>query len=244
MGMLTHRHRLYELVPRWLRGFNAFTVLYAIAVVADALGDALFAAMKIRFPNVHSEESLPLLASERRMVRGRSESAESFAARLDQWWDVAKHSGDLFTIAKEVSKYFLPAHVSVQVVTNNGTLYTLSDDGGWHVGSCSWNWDNQPQYWSRFWLLISNTVIEATDTEELVNSGQWVLDRNRFVGSAATDTAADVRLIEETHRAPHNHCAGILVLLDVDAFWASPPDGSWNYWANRNPNALYWAGTL
>lgn len=244
MGLLTHRHTLFNLIPKWLRNNNAYRVLYAVAIVMDALGDALFAAVKIRFPNVYSEESLSLLASERRMVRGRSESAESFAARLNQWWDVAKHSGDLFTIAKEVAKYFLPAHVIVQCVTNNGTMYTLGVDGSWSISTVSWNWDNHPEYWSRFWVLISNAVIGATGTNALVqDSSQWVLDTSRMVGSDTTDTAADVRLIEETHRAPHKHCSGILVLLDVDAFWAEPPDGDWNYWANRNPNALYWAGT-
>ena len=150
MGMLTHRHSMFELAPRWLRNTNAYSVLYSIALMADAIGDALFAANKIRFPNFYSAESLPMIGNERRMVRGPNESAESFAARLCQWWDVAKQSGDFITIARQLAAYFLPAQAVIQIVNNRGFRYTLGTDGSWTIDHIQWDWDGNMFKWSRF----------------------------------------------------------------------------------------------
>ena len=244
MVMLDHRHQLFELLPNWLRNSNAYRVLYSVALMIDGLGDALLAAIKIRFPNLYSSESLSLLSNERRMRSGPTETAESFAARLTQWWDVAKHSGDLYTIAKQMACYFLPRAVRLEIVTNNGTRYTLGIDGSWTVDSVSWDWDGHAEKWSRFWVLLSNEDIQATSTDHRVlDSIATVLQRGRFVGSDVNGAAATLRQIEEDNRAPYNHCDCIIVMLDRAAFWASPPAGNWDYWANRNLSALYWAGT-
>jgi hypothetical protein len=240
----SHRHQMWRLVPWWLRGFYAFRILYAIAVVVDALGDALLAAVKIRFPNLYSTESLSPLGAERRKRRGRNESPESFAARLDAWWDTAKHSGDFCTIAKELAAYYLPTRVKIEIVSNNGTRYTLGTDGSWVIDSVSWTWDSHSEYWSRFWVLIANDAIQATSTSRVVlDPSENVLQDTRFVGSDATDTAADLRAILEDNRPPHTHCEHIMVLLDYTEFWASPPSGNWDRWANRSQQALYWGGT-
>jgi hypothetical protein len=244
MGMLTHRHMLYELLPTWLRNANAFRVLYAIALVADALGDALFAAIKIRFPGFYSNESLPLLGSDRRRARGPHESAESFANRLTKWWDSAKQTGDLLSVAREVADCFLPATPPVVIVTNNGTRYTLGADRSWSIDSVAWNWDGHTEQWSRFWVLLDNSAVQAIRTT-LGISGASALVRDDFrrIGANVNDFDRCVRDAVERVRPPYNHCSGILVVLDAGGFWSAPPDGDWNYWANRNLNALYWEGT-
>lgn len=253
MALITHRDEIYRLIPKWARGFNLFSVLYAIAMVADALGTALFAAVKIRFPGYYSNESLPRIGSERRLSQGPNETPESFAERLSAWWDTAKLTGNFLTMAQQIQAYCLPATYRVELVSNNGNRHILDTDGSWTVTESAWDWDGDATQWSRFWVLLANTALGVTGTDHVVmDPVANVLQAGRDVGSdtpylnAATSPIPDhreIRRIMELQRDPHTQCEGILLLIDPNAFWADMPDGTWDRWANRNTNALYWAGT-
>ena len=281
--MLTrHRNEVYRLLPRWAHGINLFRLVYSIVIIVDCLGDALLAAIKIRFQGLYSNESLPRLSSERKVWQGPNESPESFALRLQQWWDIGKHWASFITMAEQLQAYFLPDSVRIEIVQNNGLRFTLSargplglvldnplDDGlgsgsepTWTQDSTSWNWDGDTSKWSRYWVLIDNrdaNLITGGTARKVGQSGAKVgqvqtqapgahcighdMPFLNYSTSPRSDSR-ELRRIMEEHRAPHAHCAGIIVLLDHDAFWASPPDGTWTYWKNRNPNARYWAGTI
>lgn len=244
MPIITSRNTIFNLVPKWLRGFNAYTVLYSIQLVTDALWDMLVAAIKIRFQGYYSDESMPRIASERRMIQGRIESATDFAARLSTWWDVSKDSGTFYRMASELRKYFLPQQPRIQIVSNNGTSYYLAADGTWIVSTVSWNWDGSTAQWSRFWVLIYNDVLGVTGTDlEVLRTATDVLEPTRFVGSDATIDFSKLRSIMEDFRDPHTHCVHIMPILDDTNFWASPPSGNWDRWENRSNYALYWEGT-
>lgn len=241
----TSRNTIYRLIPKWARGFHLFTVLYAIALVTDALWDMLVNGIKIGFAGLYSNESIPRIAAERKMFQGRAESPESFAARLSTWWDVAKRSGCFYMMAKELAAYFLPGTIVIEIVTNNGTRHTLGTDGSWVIDSTAWRWTSNTAEWSRFAVLISNADLGVTSTDHLVSTvSAKVLQPGRFIGSDATADAAALRTIMETHRAPHTFCDSIIVVLDHANFWANAPDGTWLHWKNRNNFALYWAGTI
>jgi hypothetical protein len=244
-ALSTYRNKMFGLVPRWLRGLRAFRVLYAIALVVDAMGDALIAAVKIRFQGLYSDESAPLLGAERAgMTQGKNETIASFCDRMRNWWDIGKHSGDFYTMAKEMAAYFLPSLVVINIISNNGTRYVLGVDGSWTVSTVSWNWDGDSTKWSRFWILIDNAYLSVTSTDHLIlDAAADVLQPTRFVGSDSTVDAAELRRIMELRRPPHCHCEHIMPILDSTSFWNSPPNGTWKYWANRNNAALYWEGT-
>lgn len=253
MALLTHRHTAYRLLPPWARRFNLFSVIYAGALVLDALADALMAAVKIRLGAVYSDEGLPRTGSERKIYRGPNEGVDSYVARLSQWWDVGKRTGDFLTIARELQNYALPTTYEVAIVTNDGHRYTLSTTGTWTIESVPWNWDGQDLP-SRFWVLLTNTALAVTGTDHVVlDAGASVLQAGRSVGSdtpylnVVTSPTPDPKELQrrlEVYRPPHMHCEHIMLLLDPVAFWASPPAGNWQLWANRNDAALYWTGTI
>jgi hypothetical protein len=248
--IITNRNSVWKLLPTWARGTNLFSVIYAIVLIVDAFWDMLVAAVKIRFQGYYSDESIPRIATERKMFQGRSESAASFAGRLSGWWDLAKRSGCFYVMAKELAAYFLPNAARIRIVTTNGTLYTFGTDGSWSISSViaehgvSWNWDNANAQWSRFWVLLDNSSLGLTGTDHLVlDSLANVLQPTRLVGSDITADPVALRTIMETYRAPHCHCVNIMPILDETGFWASPPNGGWGQWSARNLNALYWEGT-
>ena len=245
MPVITSRHTIFNLVPKWLRGFNAYTVLYSIQLVTDALWDMLMAAVKIRFQGYYSNESIPRIASERKMFQGKIESPESFAARLSTWWDLAKRTGCFYIMAKELAAYFLPQSARIRIVTNNGTLYTYGTDGSWTVSTLAWDWDGDATQWSRFWVFLDNGVLDLTGYgRQVLQSGNNVLQPTRFVGSDATADAQIIHDIMEQYRAPHTECVHVMPILDETNFMANLPAGDWGQWANRNHYALYWSGTL
>jgi len=277
--LFTHRNAVYNMLPPWARGWNLFRLIYAFVLIVDMLGDALLAAINIRFPGRYSNESLPRIGSDRRMWQGPNESADSFAARLSTWWDVAKHSGTFLTMAQQIAAYFLPDVARIEIVSNNGTRYTLGTDGSWTIDQTSWNWDRDYAQWSRFWVLIDNGDVGAMGTGQTVkptfelplempielggsSSGDvsvaqpnpWKAQPgSRFVGSdvpylnyatSPTPDSTEIRRRMEAYRDPHTCCMGIILLLNHDAFWASPPNGTWKHWVNRNKvTARYWMGT-
>lgn len=201
------------------------------------------------------------MSSDWKIYQGPNEPDSSFFPRLGTWWDVAKHLGNFLTMAQQLQAYCLPAKYVIEIVSNNGTRYTLGTDGSWAVDSTSWNWDGDPTKWSRFWILLSNSALNVTGTDHLVldaasNVGQptpWVSSpTSRDVGSTTpylnytTSPRPDhdeLQRIMEVQRDPHTFCDGILLLLDHDSFWASPPNGHWDRWVNRSNFALYWGGT-
>lgn len=244
MPVITSRHTMFSLVPKWLRGFNAYTVLYSIQLVTDELWDILMAAVKIRFQGYYSNESIPRIASERKMFQGRTETPDQFAARLSTWWDVAKRTGNFYIMAKELAAYFVPTSVRIRIVTNNGTLYTLGTDGSWAITAIAWNWDGDATQWSRFWVLLDNGVLGLTGLSlEVLQTGNIIRQSTRFIGSDATADFEVLHAIVEQHRDPHTHCVHIMPILDDTNFWANRPAGNWDRWANRNNYALYWEGT-
>jgi hypothetical protein len=242
--IITSRNSVWKLLPTWARGTNLFSVIYAIVLIVDAFWDMLVAAVKIRFQGYYSNESIPRIAAERKMIQGRAESAASFAGRLSGWWDVAKRSGCFYVMAKELAAYFLPQTIAIVIITNNGTRYTLGTDGSWVVDSTAWNWDSDATQWSRFWVLLDNGVLDLTGYgRQVLQSGSNVLQPTRFVGSDATVDAPALVNIMENYRAPHTYCVHLMPILDHTNFWANLPNGTWNEWVNRNAYALYWTGT-
>jgi hypothetical protein len=255
-ALINHRHTIWKLLPRWARGFNLFSVLYACATILDALGDALLAAAKFRFPGLYSSESLKRTGVERRLFQGPNETDLAFGVHLGIWWDVAKREAHTKTMLQEIQHYCAPSPFKVQLVTNSGALFTLDIDGTYTSEWIDpmWDWDGDSSKVSRFWVLIYPTElpIEEFNTTIDPGDGSVILQPMRDVGastpylnksrSPVPDHIA-IRRILEMHRAPHTHCDLIIVVLDSVAFWSWPRDGTWDQWANRSNDALYWEGT-
>jgi hypothetical protein len=255
LSLRTHRHSAFDLLPPWARQSNLYRYIYAAVILLDALYDMLLGALRIRFPGEYSEESDAQLSAERRLWRSPNESAASFAARLRNWWDVAKHCGTFYSLALRVQEYLLPATWAVTIATQNGgRLYTLAANGTYFTSSSSWDWDGDSTAWSRFWVILENEHLGVSGTALYLSDfagrklgrGAYDIGHNRPWLNRDTSLPPDhaaIRRLIEAYRTPSSLCEGIILVLDHDAFWTAMPDGDWQYWANRNTHARYWAGT-
>ena len=185
MALITHRNTLAKLLPPWALRLNLFRVLYVWALMLDILLDMLLAAVKIRFPNLYSEESLSLLSRERGLVRGPNEPAQSFATRLQNWWDVWGEAGSFRALAQQLQAYALPATYKIYIVNNQKFRWTLAIDGTWTQDYLPiWTWDSHTDRRSRFWVILTNTALGVTGTGRIVDQpGMYVDQVGRDVDS-------------------------------------------------------------
>lgn len=243
----TFRDSIRRIVPPWLAGLWGYRLLYSLAVQVDALGDATAAGAHLRFPNVYSPESLPLLGRERGIVRGFDESPEGYAARLRRWLDDHRRKGNPYTLMRQIQGLLTGHAVTLRIVNNAGAWYTLNADGSteYHYGA-NWNWDGHPEEWSRFWLIIYPPPDLWARGGTWGDGGKW--GDGRTWGSTATSAQMDtIDTIIKDWRAPHSVCVNVIVVFDGTAFaptdTAPPlPDGTWGPMTARDPRAIYWDG--
>lgn len=255
--LFTFRDALTKVVPPWLQGFWGTRYLYALGVQIDAMGDALRAGVKLRFPNVYSDESLALLGRERGIKRGLFESAEAYALRLDRWLDDGRTKGNPWNLMHNVQAYLAPHGVRLRYVNNLGFWRTLNADGTReYTRSSAWNWDGNATPWSRFWLVIYPPAALWERDGVWTNDEFWGDDGTTWGSTASPEQVESVRAIVADCMGPHSQCENIIVAFDDAAFDPADPssmaDGLWGlaskYEAgvqipSRDDRAIYWDGS-
>jgi hypothetical protein len=250
--LATFRHTAWRLLPWWARGANLYRLIYACALIFDAIGTAFLASLRLRFPGLYSEESLARLGTERKLWRGPNESADSFTERLRAWWGTARRVGSAFEILRQLQAYTLPATYELHLITNVGFRITLHADGTFATDQIAWSWDGDTSKWSRFWIVLENSALPAITLDRVVlNASAAVLQPTRSVGAETqylnpvTSPTPDpwaLRRILEDNRPPHTHCEQMILVVD-SRFWSELPAGNWGDWGNRSLFALYWEAT-
>lgn len=127
--IITYRDTLRAICPPWLQNGLAEKVLYSIAVMLDAAGDALNAGLKIRFPNVYTDESLPLIGSERRIRRGRTEDAETYTPRLESWLTDHRRRGGPYAMLEQIYAHYRPNNFDIHLLYRSGRRFMMSASG-------------------------------------------------------------------------------------------------------------------
>lgn len=229
----TFRDAIREKSPWWLRGWLGERLLYAIAIQLDALMDALVAGVRLRFPGRYGYESLPLIATETRDVRGLDETDADFAGYLRTWRSRRRRRGNVLTLLERLRHYLIIRHSGVwfEVVYNNGTDFTFNNAAVFSRGSRAWDWDGQTSAWSRFWVIIHGA--------NWVDEGTWgdpgTVGDGGTIGSDMTPEESEgIRSIIAFETPPHAKCVAVLVILDEAEWAANQPDGTWDLRQNRH----------
>lgn len=243
--MLNFRELLVTVVPPWLRRKNAGGILYSFALHFDALIELVSAAVKIRFPGVYSDESLPLLSRERRIRQGLGESNRSFALRLNPYLATHRDRGGPYPLLEQIYaryRYSDAGAFPVHLVYASGARFDMATDGTITRDAASFLTGLGPEDWAHWWLVYEWPTAIAAD-------GTWadsgVYDDGGVWDSALTTAeAADLRLIPSEWN--NEHCLGHLVLLspgqalwDVPAEdWDEVPLGTWGDGVAADPIQL------
>jgi hypothetical protein len=207
--LTTFRDTIKKVSPTWLKTGVAETLLYAIAVTLDALGDGVAAGVKLRFPGMYSAESLPVIGRERRIRRGRFEPDSTYANRLIRWLDDHRRRGGPYALLAQLHAQYAPANFSIELRYASGRSFVMNLDGSVMRGDVVWTPPGDPARWARWWLFYQwPTAIDGDgvwgDPGTWGDGGVW--------GSNLTPVEIrDLRLVPREWNAAH--AIGRLVLI-------------------------------
>jgi hypothetical protein len=227
-----------KLSPPWLRGLVGEKVMYALAVQLDALGDAVAAAVKSRFPNLYSHESLPYVGRDRKISRGRTETDEVYASRLTRWLDDHATRGGPYALLAQVYAHYAPTTFAVDLIYASGRRFQMDADGVVATrDAIVWTPDTDTARWARWWLFY-----EWPD--EILADGLWG-DAGTWSDGGVWDSDLTAEDVEDMRLVPREwnagHALGKVVLLSGDLELWDYPDGTWGdpgLWTETGPAQL------
>lgn len=254
-----YRSSFVRLLPSWLTRDEGELVLYSLGVIGDAFLTRLYQGLFARFPEYAPESALGHHGRDRKIIRGRGESAAAYGARLKRWLDDHRRRGNPFARMDQLFAY-LQADVVLRNVDHAGNWFTRAVDGtlSYVVAAGNWNWDGLPyQYWARFWPIIFTTSA-LWERDGTWNDGEtWGQAGTGTWGSTATREEVDtVRSIVREWSAEHARALWIIISFSGSAFdpaQSAPPlpDGTWKHHSKnvggtqvraRDDDGIYWNG--
>jgi hypothetical protein len=119
-----------DLAPGWLRDAWGTAFLGAFGKRKDAHVALLKEAVKARFPSYGSADALALLAQERGIVRGQTETEASHRARVKAAWEAWLWAGTSYGMLTAFywAGYYTPTAGKVVLQTQKGKQYELRSD--------------------------------------------------------------------------------------------------------------------
>jgi hypothetical protein len=197
----TFRDALRNISPPWLQRGTAQAILYAIGVQVDALGDALRAGVKMRFPGYYSMETLPLIGRERRIRRGRFESETTYASRLIPWLDHHRRRGGPYALLAQLHAYYAPNNFAIELRYASGRVYNMEISGTINRGDTVWTPPGDPAQWARWWLYY-DWPTPVGDDGIWSDPGTWD-DGGVWDSNLDPAEVRDLRLIPREWNAAH-----------------------------------------
>jgi hypothetical protein len=233
-------------------------MVYAfIGIPLDVIAEAATQALEARFPERAPDDALPYHGRDRGIIRGPLELAASYRIRLLLWLEAWRGAGVGRALLDQVAGYLSPNACRLRLWTQVGVVYTLEADGTFSItrSASPWNWDQRPELWSRFWLLIYSTGgIPWTHAGTFADRVSWGDPATSTFASTATQAEAQsIAAIVDQWKPAAALCQNVLVVFNSAKFnpavASDLPDGTWGeYWdtisglASRSREVLYWKG--
>jgi hypothetical protein len=262
MSVKGFRDSFRSYIPNWLSnrpGKNVgYRLLWSLIAPLDKMMQALDEGAQAPWPGVGTPTALPYIGRSRGILRGESESDDSFTARLQNWLDTWKNAASDVVLAGQIQAY-LGNTPMVRIVDRSGRWTTLAADGTVTTSSATWDWDShsnpeRADFWSELWVIVypPEWAITGTDLSALV--GVWGAGTGVGTGHAVPRTAVDAILsLVGLWKGAHTYVRAIIWSYDAALFDpANPgslPDGWWGQWSkdvaghrrpSRSSSARYW----
>lgn len=224
----TFRSRFASFLPTWLKGFYALRLFWAIALHFDAVVEMAVRAIKLRYPNVYSNETLPLLSRERKMIRGKYETDEQYGERLDQAWQAHSLRGGPYALLEQVWFHYRPNNFEATLIYPGGAEFVLHVDGTIARSNVYLGTELAPDQWANWYLVLAWPT-------DIADDGTWdgddaIWDDGGVWDYSIDDLSAaevdDLRAVPTAWNA--EHCFGHVVLLGPSVELWDFPDGTWD----------------
>lgn len=152
------QHAILRIVPPWLRRTVGGALMSSIGIVMDTMVDMAADGVKLRFGDT-DEDALAIAGRERGIVRGPSEDAPTYAARVQQWLPAHQRRGSAWELLRQWKAYNGSAAYDagtgqdIDVIYQSGTLYRLSASGV--IARTIPGWDSPPDAgWAQAWCIV------------------------------------------------------------------------------------------
>lgn len=223
------------IAPTWLTEEEGEKVGYSLDLLKDGAIRRLELGLLARFPQngpngeTAPPDALAALGRDRRVVRGISETATSYAYRLTQWLIDRRKAGSAFMLLKQLSAY-CGEGFAFRTYDARGNCYSRDIDGVETFDrETAWDWDGEPERWARFWVVIYPTGIWTTSGEQYGSAPDWNPNAGIWGVNMPREHIRSLQAIVADWKPEHAECVHIILAFDPASFDpASPePDGTW-----------------
>ncbi len=233
--------------PYFLHNKQVGGFLQSVAATFDVALETLDLGLRASNPLRCDVADLPTIAKDRGMRLYPSETEQTRRVRLSQWRQLRKSKGTHIGQLRHAIPYFLPYAPVMRIVHQSGgatpiaTWHTLLGDGTYsvhHQSPSNWNWDSQPQHWSRHWaILYAPAPFIALPR---YGEGHRYGDGTLYAGASTSQIGRDIVDMLIEWKASHTALWGIILTDDVsllDPFeaprtstegWTTHPSGQWD----------------
>lgn len=242
--MRSFRYLRRFLAPRWLTEGEGGLVGYTLDSLKDAFVERVRLGLYARLPQndptgqtTAPTDALTAMGRDRREIRGMFDTDITYAARLRTWLDDRRRSGNPFMLMQKLAEYTGPTP-SFRTVDNSGNWYSRAADGTETalLKQANWNWDDEPDRWSRFWVIVYPNGLWEIEDVDWGDGGDTVWGANQttdMLGVSATqDHVVSLRHLVNDWKPAGTRCVNIIMAFDPDSFdpAAPEPDGTWGGW--------------
>lgn len=260
------RDLLARVVPWWLSdrtqtgpGVNVgWTVLWTMTSSLDQAIEHCLQSLEAAWPGIGTSDALAIIARDRSMLQGRSETTPEFVARLGEWLDRARQLGSMLSVARAVHEY-LRGKPRVRVVDRAGQWLTVNEDGSVETREpdpTTWDWDSvsHPEragHWWNLWVIVDPPSDAGAGEGEWPDSGTWG-DGELWGGTLGFGHDSEVEEYDaimsllEQHRSFHTFIRCVIFTDDAAALDPDDPmtlpDGTWGSWSLPGSDPLVAGG--
>lgn len=238
--MRSFENTLVGRVPPWLRRTVGAPIVRGLGATLDALAALSRESIKARFPDATREDALAAIGKERRIRRGPTEDAATYASRLAPWLDDHRTRGGPYALARQLYLFWKGAlGANFEIVYYSGRRFSVNGATGVVVrDDYSWGADSSGN-WAQFWIFfhvtgLSATLVDDTGAIFTTDTGATIL-ADILVGGALTDDEAEqFRCVPREWNAAHVKKITIVLLYENGRLWDYPSPPTYTTWASTS----------
>lgn len=247
MARQTFTTKLRLIMPPWLQRTVGAKLLTAIGEQIEALLVRTALSVKLRFPghdeaNV-DEEALAYIGRDRKIRRGPSEDAVTYARRLRLWFQTHRTRGGAYALLRQLHAYTLDwLNVRMDVVAKSGRRRWIDEDGVITADTITWDTDPD-QGWAHVWLFFYlpdeiplgfDYIVTHDGDRWVTHDGDfWVASRTISPSEMSDDEKAIFTAVAREWSAAHIPYITVVLLYGVGELWDYPaPMGTWDEWVD------------
>jgi hypothetical protein len=249
------RDRIKLLSPSWMQDGTNEREAYVYGLACDAITDKLFQGARARFPTQAPTTALDEIGRDRLILRGLTESDESYGARLQRAFDSHQFSGAARAVLSQLLGFLLAKTPAVRFVSSRYDRSTYPPtrlDSSWdeypvgrdpnaepvhtYVTAAGGNldWDSASEVSGSWSWWGSFVILEAVAPNNWANPATWAIgDTTLTIGTLPGSTGLDVssnvitsaRGITKQFKGAHTWVRWIIISFDSGLFDPASPAG-------------------